>query len=141
MTESQQKYVAVCVAMRELCHIPTLRINPGESDNIYCKIVRGVPSAARSIDKPKEISASLADSFIVPVDMTKPDEVRRMVQKTCDYYGRLDVLINNARRGLHAPIEHIDLDDFAYIISLNVFGPLVAMQSAIPIMRNMAVAP
>jgi NAD(P)-dependent dehydrogenase (short-subunit alcohol dehydrogenase family) len=52
-----------------------------------------------------------------------------MVQKTHDHYGPLDVLVNNARRGLHAPIEHIDLDDFAYIISLNVYWPLVAILS------------
>jgi len=59
-----------------------------------------------------------------------------MVQNTYDHYGRLDVLINNAGRGLRSPVEHIDLDDFAYIMSLNVYGPLVAMQSAIPIMRE-----
>jgi short-subunit dehydrogenase len=68
--------------------------------------------------------------------MTKRDEVRLMVQKTYDHYGRLDVLINNAGRGLRSSVEHIDLNDFAYIMSLNVYGPLVAMQSAIPIMRK-----
>jgi NAD(P)-dependent dehydrogenase (short-subunit alcohol dehydrogenase family) len=83
----------------------------------------------------------MADSFVVPVDMTKPNEVRLLVQKTYDHYGRLDVLINNAGQGLCSPVEHIDLndfayDDFAYIMSLNVYGPLVAMQSAIPIMRK-----
>jgi short-subunit dehydrogenase len=92
--------------------------------------------AARSVDKLEEISASLADSFVIPVDMTRPDEVRRMVQKTHDHYGRMDALINNAGRGLRSPVEHIDLGDFAYVMSLNVYGPLVAMQSAIPIMRK-----
>jgi short-subunit dehydrogenase len=95
-----------------------------------------VALAARSIDKLEELSASMADSFAVPADMTKPDEVRRMVQKTHDHYGHLDVLINNAGQGLRSPVEHIDLDHFAYIMSLNVYGPLVAMQSAIPIMRK-----
>jgi NADP-dependent 3-hydroxy acid dehydrogenase YdfG len=95
-----------------------------------------VALAARLTGKLEEISASMADSFVVSVDMTKPDEVRGMVQKTYDRYGRLDVLINNAGRGLRSPVEHIDLDDFAYIMSLNVYGPLVAMQSAIPIMRK-----
>lgn len=72
----------------------------------------------------------------MPVDIIEPDEVRQMVQKTYDHYGRLDVLINNAGRGLRSPVEHIDLNDFAYIMSLNVYGPVVAMQSAIPIMRK-----
>jgi len=95
-----------------------------------------VALAARSIDKLGAISASIADSLVVPVDMTKRDEVRLMVQKIYDHYGRLDILINNAGRGLRSSVEHIDHDDFAYIMSLNVYGPLVAMQSAIPIMRK-----
>jgi NADP-dependent 3-hydroxy acid dehydrogenase YdfG len=40
-----------------------------------------VALAARSTDKLEEISASIADSFVVSVDMTKPDEVRRMVRR------------------------------------------------------------
>jgi len=92
--------------------------------------------AARSVDKLNEIAAGLTDAFVIPTDMTKPDEVRRMVEKTFEHYGRIDVLINNAGQGMHVPVEFADVDDLASIMSLNVYGPLIAMQSIIPIMRK-----
>ncbi len=95
-----------------------------------------VALAARSVERLREISAKIADSFVVGVDMTRFDEVRRMVKQTHEHYGRLDVLINNAGRGYQSPLESIDTDDLAELMSLNVYGPLVAMQAVIPIMRQ-----
>jgi len=95
-----------------------------------------VALAARSADKLKEIAGSMKDSFAIQVDMSRRDDVRRMVQETFDHYGRIDCLINNAARGMYTPVEHIDVDDLAYLMSLNVYGPLIAMQAVIPIMRK-----
>jgi short-subunit dehydrogenase len=95
-----------------------------------------VALAARSVDKLKAMAATMTDSLVVPADMTKQREVRQMVKETYKHYGRLDVLINNAGRGMLVPIELTDLKDFADIISLNVYGPLLAMQAVIPIMRK-----
>jgi NAD(P)-dependent dehydrogenase (short-subunit alcohol dehydrogenase family) len=92
--------------------------------------------AARSIEEVKELAAKLPDSLVVAVDMTKPQEVQQMVQQTHAHYGRIDVLINNAGPGMHAPFEHIEVDDFARLMSLNVYGPLVAMQTTIPLMKK-----
>lgn len=95
-----------------------------------------VAIAARSIDILKEIAVGLSNSFVVYADMSNPNDVRRMVNETYEHYGRLDVLINNAGQGMYSPVEHINLDDFQYIMKLNVYGPLLAMQAAIPIMRQ-----
>jgi short-subunit dehydrogenase len=95
-----------------------------------------VALAARSVDKLTEIAKGLPGSFVVPVDMTKPEQVRRMIRDTHDHYGRLDILINNAGQGFQSPLESIDLDDFANLMALNVYGPLAAMQAVIPFMRK-----
>jgi short-subunit dehydrogenase len=95
-----------------------------------------VALAARSVDRLGEIAAKIAGSFVVGVDMTRFDEVRRMVKETYGHYGRLDVLINNAGQGYQSPLESIDPADLAYLMSLNVYGPLIAMQAVIPIMRR-----
>jgi len=58
-----------------------------------------VALAARSVDKLNDISKNMKDSFIIPVDMTNYEQVRNMVQKTFEHYGRIDVLINNAGHG------------------------------------------
>lgn len=95
-----------------------------------------VALASRSESKLKEMAAGMKNAFVSPTDMSKPDQVRKMVRDTAEHYGRLDVLINNAARGMHMPIEHINIEDFAGVMALNVYGPIIAMQEALPIMRK-----
>ena len=68
--------------------------------------------------------------------MTKIPEIKRMVDQTHEHFGRVDILINNAGQGYDSPVERTDIDTFHYIFDLDVIGPLVAMQQAIPIMRK-----
>jgi NADP-dependent 3-hydroxy acid dehydrogenase YdfG len=70
------------------------------------------------------------------VDMTKPQEIQQMVQQTQAYYGRIDVLINNAGQELNTSLEPIGVDDFAQLMTSDVYGPLVVMQTAIPLMKQ-----
>jgi Short-chain alcohol dehydrogenase of unknown specificity len=92
--------------------------------------------AARSLEEVKELAAKMPDSLAVAVDMTKPQEIKQMVQQTHAYYGRIDVLINNAGQELNTSLEPIDVDDFARLMTTDVYGPLVAMQTTIPLMKQ-----
>jgi short-subunit dehydrogenase len=95
-----------------------------------------VALVARSKEKLEDLSKELARSVAIAADMTKEQDVRGMVEKTVNHYGRLDILINNAGRGYDAPLEQIDTDKYRELFELDVVGPLVAMQAAIPIMRR-----
>ena len=50
--------------------------------------------------------------------------------------GRVDVLVNNAGIGIHAPIEKAPLDEFRKILETNVFGVLRMIQAFAPQMRE-----
>jgi short-subunit dehydrogenase len=91
---------------------------------------------ARSKEKLAQLSKTLAGSKAVPADMTKTDEIKKMVRQTEAYFGRIDALINCAGQGYDAPIEKTDIGIFQHIFELDVVGPLVAMQQAIPAMRH-----
>jgi short-subunit dehydrogenase len=91
---------------------------------------------SRSKEKLEQLSKILPDSVAVPADMAKPDEIKNMVKQTVAHSGRIDVLINCAGQGYDAPVEKTDLDIFQHIFDLDVVGPLVAMQQAIPIMKR-----
>jgi short-subunit dehydrogenase len=82
-----------------------------------------------------ELSKELPSSLAVPADMTIIPQVKKMVRRVLEHYGRIDILVNNAGRGYDAPVELIDINTLRYIYDLNVIGPIVAMQEVIPVMR------
>lgn len=92
--------------------------------------------ASRSREKLDALAAGMNDVLVVPTDVTEPEEVRRMVRAVRQHFGTLDVLINNAGQGMYRPIEAIAVEDLQHLIEVNLYGPLVAMQEAIPIMRS-----
>lgn len=92
--------------------------------------------AARSKKKLEKLSKELPGSFIITTDMTKEKEVKEMVKKTIERFGRVDILINNAGRGYDASTEGINVETFRKIFELDVVGLLVAMQEVIPVMRR-----
>ncbi len=95
-----------------------------------------VALVARSENKITELAKKLPDSFPIVADMSKENEIKDMIEKIKNHYGRIDILINNAGQGYGSPVEKIDPDKFRYLFDLNVIGPMVAMQTVIPIMRS-----
>lgn len=91
---------------------------------------------ARSEDKLESLAQELGDSIAVAADISKPEDVNRMIEKAYGYFGHLDILVNNAGRGYDSPIENIDADTLDYIFNLDFAGQVFAMKQAIPIMRK-----
>jgi NADP-dependent 3-hydroxy acid dehydrogenase YdfG len=103
---------------------------------LFSKKGAKVALAARSLDEVKELTALLPDSLAVAVDMTKPQEVQQMIRQTQEYFGRIDVLINNAGQELSSSPESISINDFHRLMASDVYGPLIAMQTTIPFMKQ-----
>jgi short-subunit dehydrogenase len=95
-----------------------------------------VALVARSTQALEQLATTLPGSLAVTADMTDFGAVRRAVADIEHHYGRVDGLINNAGRSYTAAIEAIDPALFDEIFHLNVLGPIVAMQSVIPILRR-----
>jgi NAD(P)-dependent dehydrogenase (short-subunit alcohol dehydrogenase family) len=99
-----------------------------------------VALAARSADKLEQVTEELKkaghEALAVPTDMRSADQVKRFVEEAFRHFGRVDILVNNAGQGMAAPVESASFQDFQSLIELNVFGPLRAMQAAIPLMRR-----
>jgi short-subunit dehydrogenase len=92
--------------------------------------------AARSADKLKALEKELPDSLAIPTDMRRPEAIHTLVKATLARFGRIDILINNAGQGMYGPIETVNLENYRSVMDLNVYGPLLAMQTVIPIMRE-----
>ena len=91
---------------------------------------------ARSKDKLVKLAKQLPDAIAVAADISKVDEVKKMVKQAYAHFGRIDILVNNAGQGYDVPVEKIDPTVFHYLFDLDVFGQLVAIQEVVPIMRK-----
>jgi short-subunit dehydrogenase len=92
--------------------------------------------AARRTGRLEALAADLGEAVTIQTDMRDPAQIQRMVDRAVSAYGTVDVLVNNAGQGLHVPVEQIRLEDLTAITELNVYGPLLAMQAVIPLMRD-----
>ena len=92
--------------------------------------------ASRNKEKLQKISEEIPGSFVVVTDMTKEAQVKNLIKKTKEHFGRIDVLINNAGQGYDAPIEKISSKTFRNLFELDLLGPVIAMKEAIPVMRK-----
>jgi NADP-dependent 3-hydroxy acid dehydrogenase YdfG len=91
--------------------------------------------AALSEKKLTELEREIPGSLIVPTDVRKSEDVKNLIEKTIEKYGRVDILINLAGQGMWAPVEKIDVEEYQKLFDLNVCGYLRAMQVVIPVMR------
>ncbi len=74
----------------------------------------------------------------VPTDISKIDDVKNLVSKTVEAFGKVDVLVNNAGvldKGLNA-IDRIDYDDLNRVIDINQKGTMYCMFEALKVMTS-----
>jgi short-subunit dehydrogenase len=92
--------------------------------------------AARSKDKLNTLSKQLPHSLAIQTDVTDAKQIKQLIKKTIDHFGKIDVLINNAGRGYHVPIMQIKPEKFRELFTLDVLAPLILMQEVIPFMKK-----
>jgi len=89
--------------------------------------------AKRTAKKIKEIKG---ESLPLEVDVTKGDQVRKMVKETVKAFGHLDVVVSNA--GILKSYELIEFpeEDWRRVIEVNLIGYFLVAKEAAKIMKK-----
>jgi NAD(P)-dependent dehydrogenase (short-subunit alcohol dehydrogenase family) len=84
------------------------------------------------------IKAAGGSCVFVKCDVSKSEDVDRLVQKTIDTYGRLDFAFNNAGvEGINAVAHECSEDNWDRTIAINLKGVWLCMRAQIPhMLRN-----
>jgi 3-oxoacyl-[acyl-carrier protein] reductase len=100
------------------------------------RVVIAEQNAANAAAVAAEIAASGGETLASAVDVTDPDRVRAMVEETRQKFGRVDILINNARWTGLAPTRIQDLSDADWrrALDVNVTGAFNCVRAVVPLM-------
>ncbi|HNF94363.1 MAG TPA: SDR family NAD(P)-dependent oxidoreductase, partial [Anaerolineales bacterium] len=97
--------------------------------------------AARRTDKLQELVNEIramqngAEAFVLQTDISKLDDIQRLVAQTVERFGRVDVLVNNAGFGRLKWLETLDpLEDIQAQFDVNVLGVIQTTRQVLPIM-------
>lgn len=82
----------------------------------------------------EEIRKEGGDAIIVRADVSKPADVKRLIEKTMEKYGRVDILVNNA--GVLFQKTFLDADEEVWdrTLDINLKGAYLCAKEVAPIM-------
>ena len=79
--------------------------------------------------------ATTSGVSLLPLDVTVPESVSRVVQTVLDAAGRIDVLVNNAGLGVFGAFEETSIEQAQALFDTNVFGVIRTSKAVLPHMR------
>jgi len=98
-------------------------------------VLNGLGDPAAIEEARKGVEALGITALYHPADMTKPDEIARMIGFAHNELGRLDILVNNAGIQHVAPVDEFPIEKWDQIIAINLTSAFHAARAAIPLMR------
>jgi len=92
--------------------------------------------AARQPERLEAIASEVRslgrNALAVPTDVRDSEQVNTLVEKTLEYYGTLDVLINNAGIYLLGSVEGFSLSDWHQAMDTNFWGYVHTLHALLP---------
>lgn len=94
------------------------------------QVVLAAPEADPAAAAAERLRASGGAAVAIDADVTRPDDVARLVDGTVERFGRLDLLVNNAGVGAVGPSATLPLDVWQRTIDVNLTGVFLCAQAA-----------
>ena len=99
-----------------------------------CRVILTARTLAQLEQVQQELSTSGAEAIAIAADLTRDNEVQRLVEESRQRMGAADILINNAGWGKRAAVVKVALEDLDQTLRLNLRAPMILARSLVPSM-------
>lgn len=112
----------------------------GEATALYlaargAKVVLGARGEGRLAALADRITTTGGHAAYASTDVTRRDDLRRLVTLARDRFGRLDVLVGSAGAMPIGPVDDLAVDDWDQMVDVNIKGVLYGIAAALPVFR------
>ena len=83
----------------------------------------------------EELGGAEGKALYVKTDVTKSEDVEKMINKTIDAFGQLDILVNNAGYHISKNVEETSMEEWQFIQNTNLRSTFMCSKYAIPHLR------
>ncbi|HZT40849.1 MAG TPA: SDR family oxidoreductase [Chthonomonadaceae bacterium] len=92
--------------------------------------VNYLPGGTRDADAAAEVAAFGTTGIAVGGDVSKREDVERMVAEVVARFGRLDIAVNNAGMEIKKPFLEVTDEEWNRVLGVNLFGAFLVSQAA-----------
>jgi len=92
--------------------------------------VNYLPGGHRDEDAAREAASFPTEGLAVAGDVSKREDVERMVAETVQRFGRLDIAVNNAGLEIKKPFLEVTDEEWNRVLSVDLFGVFLVSQAA-----------
>lgn len=100
------------------------------------KIVLNARNPERLEKTRAELSAEGFEVLAVAGDVSNYEDCKRLVEKTVEAFGQIDVLINNAGLSMEGEVSELHPDVFRKVMEVNYLGSVYPTQVALPYLKK-----
>ena len=99
-----------------------------------CRVVLVARSRDQLEEVRREIDSRHGNAAVVPCDLTRDDGIEKLVDRSAQHFGAIDILINNAGWGKRASVVKAKIDDWDQTFRVNLRAPMILAQRLLPAM-------
>lgn len=97
-----------------------------------CRVVLTARTEGQLRGVEREILSAGGRAIVVAGDLTRDDDVARIVKESQNAWGGVDILINNAGWGKRAPVARSEVSDWDQTFRVNLRAPMVLAKLVLP---------